>query len=155
MSAPTTAHPTAHTSSISRTDTLTSRLQQLRAERDIARAELTSDGSGDAADRATNVEANLRFALLEQRIQAVETELASAPTRQGSGVAVGDVVTLDLGDGPETFLLGSVEQAGEALDVVTPGSPLGQALLGASVGSTVSYRTSARRTFTATVVAVS
>jgi transcription elongation factor GreA len=146
MSAPTT----------SRTDTLTSRLHELRAELDVARTELTSDGSGDAADRATNVDANVRFALLEQRIDAIETVLASGPAqRAGSGVAIGDVVTLDFGDGPETFLLGSVEQAGDGLDVVTPGSPLGQAITGASVGSTVSYRTGARRTFTATVVAVS
>jgi transcription elongation factor GreA len=146
----------ASTTSVSRTEILSARLDELRAEREQARGELTSDGSGDAADRATNVDANVRFSLLEQRIGAIEIELTSQPSdRAGTGVAIGDVVTLDLGDGPETFLFGSVEQATEGLDVVTPASPLGQAINGASIGSSVSYRTKARRTLTATILAVS
>ena len=35
--------------------------------------------------------------------------------------------------------MGSVEQAAAGIDTITPGSPLGQAILGAAVGSTVSY----------------
>jgi transcription elongation factor GreA len=139
-----------------RPDVLGRRLEELRAERAVALAELASDGAGDAADRATNVDANVRFALLEQRIAAVESEL----NRQRAGrtddgkVTVGDVVTLGLGDGPETFLFGPVEQAGDGLDVVTPGSPLGAAIDGVTAGTDVSYRIGSR-TLTARVIAIS
>ena len=67
----------------------------------------------------------------------------------------GDVVTLDFGDGPEPYVFGSVEQATDGVDVITPGSPLGQALAGAQIGSTISYAASPRRTLQVTVVAVS
>lgn len=141
----------------SRTDTLVARLAELRAERDQAQAEAAADASGDIADRATNVDATARFALLEQRINAIEVELSSAPRQRSADgtVAEGDVVTLDFGDGPETFLLGSVDQAGDGLDAVTPGSPLGRALLGATVGATVSYRPRPSRTLEVTIVGVS
>ena len=36
-------------------------------------------------------------------------------------------------------MLGSVEQAAAGLDTVTPASPLGRAIVGAAVGSTVTY----------------
>jgi transcription elongation factor GreA len=38
-----------------------------------------------------------------------------------------------------TFLLGSREDAGGGIDVYSPSSPLGAALLGKSAGDTVSY----------------
>jgi transcription elongation factor GreA len=44
----------------------------------------------------------------------------------------GDTVT-------EKFLFGSIEERRENLDVVSPGSPMGQALEGAEVGHTVTY----------------
>jgi len=55
-------------------------------------------------------------------------------------VSVGDVVTLDLGDGDETYMVGPVEQAFAGADIVTPLSPLGRAIVGARVGETVSYQ---------------
>lgn len=141
-----------------RTDVLHDRLQRLLAEREEVRQELFVSNGGDTADRATNVDANARLTLLEQRIASVETELAGVgrpKTGSASGVSVGDVVTVDLGDGPETYLFGSVEQAGGGLDVITEASPLGQAIRGAAVGATVTYRTRANRELSATVLAVS
>ncbi len=148
---------TASTTSSTRQDVLTARLHELYAEREQARRELVSDSSGDAADRATNVDANVRFAMLQQRIADLEVELSvgELPRSGGSGVSVGDVVTVDFGDGPETFLYASVEQAVGGLEVITPGSPFGKALRGAASGSTVTYTTAARRSMTVTVVAVS
>ena len=64
-------------------------------------------------------------------------------------------MTLDFGDGPESFLLGSVDEAGDGLDVITPNSPLGQALQGARVGSTVSYATRPNRTLNAKLITLS
>jgi hypothetical protein len=107
---------------------LTARLTELRAERDQALTETIPVGDGDMADRATNVNGHVRLAMLEERIAIVEQELAAfreTSTRSaGSGVSVGDMLTLDLGDGPETFLLGSVDEATDSFDVITPNSPL-------------------------------
>jgi transcription elongation factor GreA len=140
-------------------DALVARLESLRAERDLALTEITPDGSGDAADRATNVDGHVRLAMLEERIVAIETELANSATQSpqsaGDTVAIGSVVTVDFGDGPETFRLGSLEQATGDIEIITPGSPLGRALTGATVGSTVTYATRAKRANQAKVVAVS
>jgi len=138
---------------------LAARLTELRAERDQALAETIPVGDGDMADRATNVNGHVRLAVLEERIATVEGELAAfreISTRSAeSGVSVGDVVTLDLGDGPETFLLGSVDEATDSFDVITPSSPLGKALLGACPGSSVSYRTRPGRKLSARIIAIS
>lgn len=150
---------TATISPATRRDTLTARLTELRAERDQALTETIPVGDGDMADRATNVNGHVRLAMLEERIAIVERELAAfreTSTRSaGSGVSVGDMLTLDLGDGPETFLLGSVDEATDSFDVITPNSPLGKALLGARVGSSVFYRTRPGRRLSARIIAVS
>jgi transcription elongation factor GreA len=150
---------TATISPATRRDTLTARLTELRAERDQALTETIPVGDGDMADRATNVNGHVRLAMLEERIAIVEQELAAfreTSTRSaGSGVSVGDMLTLDLGDGPETFLLGSVDEATDSFDVITPNSPLGKALLGARVGSSVFYRTRPGRKLSARIIAVS
>ena len=139
-----------------RRDLLVERLASLLAQRDQVQKEIAPQTVGDDADRATNVDAHVRLAMLAERIATVESELAQGVHRKDraadDAVDVGDVVTVDFGDGPEDFLLGSVEEAGEGVDVITPGSPLGRALLGASVGSTVEYRI-AHRTLHAQVVA--
>jgi transcription elongation factor GreA len=147
---------TATINAVSRQQALMARLDELRAERDRALTELIPEGTGDAADRATNVDVQARLEMLEQRIVTIESDLAAAPvTRSTNGtVAEGDIVTIDLGDGPETFLLGSINQSGDGLAVITPGSPLGRALLGASVGSSVRYVTSSRQELQATVIAI-
>jgi len=150
---------TATISPATRRDTLTARLTELRAERDQALTETIPVGDGDMADRATNVNGHVRLAMLEERIAIIEQELAAfreTSTRSaGNGVSVGDMLTLDLGDGPETFLLGSVDEATDSFDVITPNRPLGKALLGARVGSSVSYRTRPGRKLSARIIAVS
>lgn len=149
---------TATLTAESRTDALSSRLAALYIERKQLLSEIAPVGSGDEADRATNVDGHVRLAMLEQRIVSLENELAersSQPARQADGtVAVGDVVTVDLGDGPETYLLGSVDEAVEDMDVITPSSPLGQVLQGASVGATLSYAARPGRSLQAKVIAV-
>jgi transcription elongation factor GreA len=52
-------------------------------------------------------------------------------------VQAGVVVVLDFGTGPEEFLVGSVEELRSGFDVITPGSPLGIALLGHHAGDVV------------------
>jgi transcription elongation factor GreA len=150
---------TATLTATSRRDTLTARLAELHAERAQALTEIVPSGEGDVADRATNVDGHVRLAMLDERIATVESELAASRRpveRSDTGrVALGDVVTLDFGDGPETFLFGSVEAAGEGADVITPNSPLGRPLQNASVGSTVTYATGPGRKLSVQVIAVS
>jgi transcription elongation factor GreA len=141
-----------------RQHTLTSRLTELQLARKQLLAEVAPVGFGDDADRATNVDGHVRLAMIEQRIAAVEAELAEQDRRRrrvaDGTVALGDVVTVDLGDGPETYLLGSVDEAGGGLDVITPSSPLGKVLQGASVGATLSYAARPGRSLQARVIAV-
>jgi transcription elongation factor GreA len=120
---------------------LTHRLDLLRAERAGALADSLRDTSGDVADRATNVEASIRLQLLDERISLLELEIdqLSRSRRTDGVVSVGDRVRLDLGDGPAEYVVGSVEQVSAGVPTVTPGSPLGRAIVGAEVGSTVSY----------------
>ena len=127
--------------SIDRVGLLTERLSRLRAERaDVFRDSLLV-ANGDVADRATNVEATIRLGLLDERIAGLEVEIAESRHRRHTDgvVSIGDVVTVDLGDGDETYLIGSVEQAAAGVDTITPGSPLGRAIVGAEVGARVSY----------------
>ena len=139
---------------IDSTTLLTDRLHVLRGERADLLQETTLEASGDVADRATNVEATIRLATLEERIAAVELEIEEARNADSTDgvVSVGDTVVLDLGDGPETFVVGSVEQAVAGVDTVTPASPLGRAILGAKVGDTVTYSPRSGVKLTATVV---
>jgi len=149
---------TATLDTASRREILTARLDTLRAERNRALAETIPSGAGDMADRATNVDGHVRLAMLDERIASVETDLAalgsSSTRRADAGVTLGDVVIVDFGDGPETFLLGSVDEATDRLDVITPESPLGRALAGARPGSTIFYTAGQNRTLRATVVSV-
>ncbi len=72
-------------------------------------------------------------------------------------VAHGKVVTIrfvDLDD-EETFLLGSREEAAHAsIEVYSPTSPLGSAVLGATVGDTVSYELANGRSMSVQIIAV-
>ena len=137
---------------------LTARLTALQLERKQVLAEIAPVGSGDDADRATNVDGHVRLAMIEQRIGAVEAELAQQDLqrrRAADGtITIGDVVTVDFGDGPETYLLGSVDEALDGVDVITPSSPLGKVLQGAAVGATISYAARPGRSLQAKVVAV-
>lgn len=142
------------TASASPIDLLTSRLTALRAERAEVLAETLLAANGDVADRATNVEATIRLQLLDERIATLELEIDDSRHREHTDgvVSIGDVVALDFGDGPEEYLVGSVEQASAGVDTVTPGSPLGRAIIGAEVGSRVSYQPRAKSTLEVTIV---
>jgi len=121
---------------------LTHRLELLRAERTAAMTDSLRDTTGDVADRATNVEASIRLQLLDERIALLELEIDESrrrPDHADGLVSVGDVVRLDLGDGIEEYVVGSFEQVAAGVPTVTPGSPLGRAIVGAPVGSTVTY----------------
>ncbi|MBI1378186.1 MAG: transcription elongation factor GreA [Frankiales bacterium] len=77
-------------------------------------------------------------------VHLLETAQIGAPPAADGLVAQGQVVTVRFPafDDTETFLLGSREEAATAsIDVYSPTSPLGAAVLGARIGSTVEYET--------------
>lgn len=149
---------TATLSADARNEALSTRLAELYLERKQLLAEIAPVGSGDEADRATNVDGHVRLAMLEHRIVALENEIADPhPERRRPAdghIAVGDVVTVDLGDGPETYLLGTVEEAVDGMDVITPSSPLGQVLQGAAAGARLTYTARDGRPLKAKVISV-
>ena len=84
---------------------------------------------------------------MEGRIRHLEHLLETSEIIEGSAdgtVAAGSIVTVVYeGDGPdmaERYLIGHMEEKTGDLDIVSPSSPLGMALLGASKGATVEYQ---------------
>ena len=144
------------------------RLDDLKAQCAEALAQYTPPGScGDAADRCANVELAITIEDLQARITELELMLQAPkslrqPRRTGrksrpaGAVQVGSQVQLsfDGGRSRETFVLLPHELALGDDEVVTPNSPLGQALQGAVPGDQVSYRAANRTTITVDVVAV-
>src|SRR6266545_2295708 len=104
----------------------------------LKRSIVTTRGRGGTTTMTATVSSasrrdvlSARLAMLDQRIATVERELAATGEQNarpnGDGATLGDVVTLNFGDGP-AFLLGSIDEAVDGLDVITPNSPLGRAL---------------------------
>jgi transcription elongation factor GreA len=57
-------------------------------------------------------------------------------------------------DEVERYLIGSIEEKTEDVEVISPGSPLGQALLGAAEGDVVDFQTPTGATLKVTVVSI-
>jgi transcription elongation factor GreA len=85
---------------------------------------------------------------MESRIRQLERMLKNAVVVEGGAtpdgtVSHGSVVTLryegDDEDDTSDYFIGSIEERPGDLTVVSPGSPLGQALLGHAVGDVVEY----------------
>jgi transcription elongation factor GreA len=144
------------------------RLEDLKAQCAEALANYTPPGScGDAADRCANVELAITIEDLQARITELELMLQAPKTvrparrtgrrgRPAGTIEVGSRVRLsfDGGRSCETFVLLPHELALGDDEVVTPNSPLGQALQGALPGDRVSYRAANRTTLTVDIVAV-
>ena len=83
---------------------------------------------------------------MEGRIRQLEYLLENGEVVESGPegeVRVGQKITVvyegDSDEMAEIYIIGHVEERIEGFDIVSPGSPLGAALLGASVGSWVSY----------------
>jgi transcription elongation factor GreA len=74
--------------------------------------------------------------------EILETAVVVDPTERPSSVVANGMVVKILRlatGGEETYLVGSSENRGEGIDVVSPTSPLGSALIGRGVGEEVTY----------------
>jgi transcription elongation factor GreA len=83
----------------------------------------------------------------EARIRDLEAMIERAEIVEGGSddgtVVAGSVVTIryEGDEDEETYLLGSIEEKREGIDIMSPGSPIGQALLGARAGDVVEAET--------------
>lgn len=129
------------------------RLQEELSALEVERTRLlelvaTTEGK-DAADQADRTLREFDVEQLEVRMNRIVERLDAAarphaPTEHDGTVKLGEVVVIDFGDGqPERYVIGSLIEVDDDVDVVTPTSPLGQALLGGVAGQEVKYRTPA------------
>ena len=127
---------------------ITKRIEAAREEGDLKE----NGGYHAAKEEQGKNEARIR-----QLKQLLEISRIGAPEAAPDEVAPGRVVTVrfvDLGD-EETFLLGSREEAAHAsVEVYSPTSPLGKAVLGTHVGDTATYAVANGNKVTVQVTAV-
>lgn len=128
-------------------DRLRAELDELIAHRPVLAAEINArreegdlrENGGYHAAREEQGKQEARIRYLEQLLR--EARVGEPPV--SDTVAPGTVVTIYFDDDPgdtDTFLLGSRELAGTTdLTVYSPESALGQAILGARAGQTVTY----------------
>lgn len=107
------------------------KIEQAREEGDLKE----NGGYHAAKEEQGKIEARIRQLTLLLR----HAQVGAAAAADGH-VAAGTVVTATIAGAENRFLLGSREIAGDSgLDVYSEQSPLGAAILGASVGDTVAY----------------
>jgi transcription elongation factor GreA len=129
-----------------------SRRREISAAIERARehGDLSENGEYDAAkNEQGHNEARIRQ--LEQMLQdAIVVE-----TAVGDVVEPGTIVEIRMegDDQPTSYLVGSIEERHETLDVLSTSSPLGQALIGHAPGETVGYD-GPRRTFQVEILSV-
>lgn len=117
-----------------------------RGRIEIAQAIEKARELGDLSENGDYHAAKDHQGHMEGRIRQLESILENAEVVEGGEegeVVVGTVVTIlyegDDEDSAETYLIDSVEQRSEGFDVITPGSPLGAAVVGKHAGDTVEY----------------
>jgi transcription elongation factor GreA len=127
-------------------DRLASELQYLLtvARQDISKKIQDAREEGDLKENGGYHAAKEEQGKIEARAARLESILANsivgqAPESNGI-VAQGMVVKLDMNGSEMEFLLGSAEIAeGSDLEVYSPDSPIGQAILGSKIGDAVKF----------------
>jgi transcription elongation factor GreA len=148
-------------------DRLSEELAYLKGEgrRLIAAKIAHARDEGDLSENAGYHAAREEQGHQEARIRVLTAMLENAEVGEAPGdadeVTPGSLVTIYYDDDPDdddTFLLGSRELMGlddsVALEVFSPQSPLGAAVLGAKVGATVSYTAPSGSQIEVTIVEV-
>jgi transcription elongation factor GreA len=113
----------------------------------IARAIESARALGDLSENGDYHAAKDSQGKMEARIRQLEAMLenASIVDAEAAGAAgavtTGVIVSLKYvgDDDVEDYLLGSIEERREGYSVISPNSPLGQALMGHKVGERVDY----------------
>lgn len=126
---------------------LTEELEDLttRGRVEIARQIEAARALGDLSENGDYHAAKDSQGKMEARVRQLQAMLGSAvivePGGGGDKVATGSIVEIRYAGDEDTerYLVGSIEERREGVGVVSPGSPLGLALLGHSAGDTVEY----------------
>jgi len=148
-------------------DKLTAELAYLKGEgralvsAKIAQARNEGDLSENGGYHAAREEQGQQEARIRQLAVMLENAQVGEPPSADEGVRPGMTVTLYYDGDPDdtdTFLLGSremlaIDHPGD-LEIYSPQSPLGGAIVGAKAGDTVSYLTPTGKTVEVTIVAV-
>ncbi len=126
-------------------DRLTAELEQLRTHGRIELADRIERARehGDLKENAEYHAAKEEKAKMEARVAQLFGILENCVIVDASGsnvVRAGSIVTLRDDDGDEDrYLIGSIEERKEDLLVISPTSPLGEAVIGAAVDDSVTY----------------
>jgi transcription elongation factor GreA len=118
-----------------------------RGRVEIARAIEAARALGDLSENGDYHAAKDTQGKMEARIRQLQATLKHAVVVEQAGAAAGGTVAAGAvvairyeGDEDvERFFVGSIEERHDELNVVSPGSPLGQALLGKGAGDVVEY----------------
>jgi transcription elongation factor GreA len=114
---------------------------------DIARRIEAARELGDLSENGDYHAAKEEQGKTEARIRHLSAMLESAQIiEEGAGdgvVGPGSVVSIRYAgdDDVERYLLGSIEERHDDLEVMSPGSPIGEALMGGQAGDTVTVET--------------
>ena len=129
-------------------DRLEAELTELttRGRVEIARKIETARELGDLSENGDYHAAKEEQGKMEGRIRHLEALIKDAEIVEGGGseaVEAGSIVEIryEGDDDSERYLIGSIEERHTDLEVMSPGSPLGKALLGHRVGDVVDYET--------------
>ena len=115
-----------------------------RGRIDIARKIETARELGDLSENGDYHAAKEEQGKMEGRIRQLARLLEISTIVDdvdSESVQPGCVVSVryDGDDDVERYLVGSIEERRDGIDVVSPGSPLGAALIGAKIGDNVTY----------------
>ena len=122
----------------------------------IAAAREEGDLKENGGYHAAREEQGKNEGRVRQLTKMLETAQIGTPEIQEGIVSQGMVVTVNFPDldDTETFLLGSREEAAHtSIDVYSPTSPMGAAVLNQEVGAEISYETPSGKTLRIVIVA--
>jgi len=130
-----------------------------RGRIDIARKIETARELGDLSENGDYHAAKEEQGKMQGRINHLANIIENAVIVEAEADGVvkpGSVVGIryEGDDDVERYLLGSIEERHDDLDVMSPGSPLGEALLGHEVGDVVEYQTPTGATLRVEIVSV-
>lgn len=123
----------------------------------IAQAREEGDLRENGGYHAAREEQGKNEARINELTHLLDHAKIGAPEVESGVVAHGMVITVHFGDASksETFLLGLREEAATTSHTVySPGSPMGQAILGARIGETIGYTAPNGRVLQVTIVDV-